>query len=66
MPGAQLARSTPRPLALIRRPRLLSDSGPCYIAAELADGLDEQGIGHACGQPYHPMTQGKIERRVCR
>jgi transposase InsO family protein len=45
-----------------RRPRLLSDNGPSYVAAERADWLDRQGIGHTRGKPYHPMTQGKIER----
>ena len=28
----------------------------------LADYLDEQDIGHTRGKPFHPMTQGKIER----
>ena len=45
-----------------RRPRLLSDNGPSYLATELADWLDQQGMSHARGKPYHPMTQGKIER----
>ena len=44
------------------RPRLLSDNGPSYISAELADWLEEQGMPHTRGRPYHPMTQGKIER----
>jgi len=44
------------------RPRLLSDNGPSYVSAELRDWLDERGIGHTRGRPYHPMTQGKIER----
>ena len=47
---------------LDQRPRLLSDNGPCYVASELADWLDEQGMRHTRGKPYHPMTQGKIER----
>jgi putative transposase len=47
---------------LDRRPRLLSDNGPSCVAAELADWLDGQGMGHSRGKPYHPMTQGKIER----
>jgi len=29
---------------------------------QLADWLEEHGIGHTRGKPYHPMTQGKIER----
>jgi transposase InsO family protein len=43
-------------------PRLLSDNGPSYVAAELADWLNEQGMSHTRAKPYHPMTQGKIER----
>jgi len=44
------------------RPRLLSDNGPSYVSAELRDWLEGQGMGHTRGAPYHPMTQGKIER----
>ena len=44
------------------RPRLLSDNGPSYVSAELKDWLDERGMAHTRGRPYHPMTQGKIER----
>ena len=44
------------------RPRLLSDNGPCYISGELKSYLEKQGMTHTRGAPYHPMTQGKIER----
>ncbi len=44
------------------RPRLLSDNGPSYISSELADWLDERDMQHTRGAPYHPQTQGKIER----
>jgi len=44
------------------RPRLLSDNGPCYLSGELKDYLEKQGMTHTRGAPYHPMTQGKIER----
>ena len=44
------------------KPRLLSDNGPSYIAGELKRYLSDQGITHTRGRPYHPMTQGKIER----
>jgi putative transposase len=44
------------------RPRLLSDNGPSYVATDLSDWLNGQGMKHTRGKPYHPMTQGKIER----
>jgi putative transposase len=45
-----------------RRPRLLSDNGPSYLSAQLGAWLEERGMRHTRGKPYHPMTQGKIER----
>ena len=48
--------------AIKKRPRLLSDNGPSYVAKALAQWLDDQGMTHTRGKPYHPMTQGKIER----
>lgn len=44
------------------RPRLLSDNGPCFISKALAAYLEKRGMRHTRGKPYHPMTQGKIER----
>lgn len=44
------------------RPKLLSDNGPCYISAELHGWVEEYGFHPIRGKPYHPMTQGKIER----
>lgn len=44
------------------KPRLLSDNGASYVAEELADFLLGQGMQHVRGAPYHPQTQGKIER----
>jgi len=44
------------------RPRLLSDNGSCYISKSLGQYLEENGMCHTRGKPYHPMTQGKIER----
>ncbi len=44
------------------RPRLLSDNGPCYISQELREYLKDREMDHTRGRPYHPMTQGKIER----
>lgn len=46
-----------------QRPRLLSDNGSCYIASELQEYLkDNHQINQVHGRPYHPQTQGKIER----
>ena len=44
------------------RPRLLSDNGASYISGDLAEWLDDKKIDHIRGAPYHPQTQGKIER----
>ena len=44
------------------KPRLLSDNGPSYISGDLAAYLDEHDMQHTRGRPYHPQTQGKIER----
>lgn len=44
------------------RPRLLSDNGPSYVSAQLGAWLEDNGMTHTRGRPYHPMTQGKIER----
>ena len=46
----------------VHKPRLLSDNGSSYIAGDLADWLEEQGMDHVRGAPNHPQTQGKIER----
>ncbi len=47
---------------VVHKPRLLSDNGSSYVAAELADYLDDKGMDHVRGAPHHPQTQGKIER----
>ena len=44
------------------KPRLLSDNGSSYISADLAEWLGNQDMKHVRGAPYHPQTQGKIER----
>jgi putative transposase len=45
-----------------QRPRLLSDNGSSYVAEDLAKWLEAKGMQHVRGAPYHPQTQGKIER----
>jgi putative transposase len=44
------------------RPWLLSDNGPAYLSGELREHLGERKMAHVRGAPYHPQTQGKIER----
>ncbi|WP_082020202.1 IS3 family transposase, partial [Leisingera sp. ANG-S] len=60
---------------VLHKPRLLSDRaigtplvretmarGSSYISGELADWLEDRHMDHVRGAPYHPQTQGKIER----
>jgi transposase InsO family protein len=49
-------------IKLRHRPRLLSDNGPAYLSRELGTYLKGRGMTHTRGAPYHPQTQGKIER----
>ena len=44
------------------RPTLLSDNGSRFISEVLAKYLGYHGIRHIFGKPYHPQTQGKVER----
>ena len=55
--GSGLDRAT-----VVHRPRLLSDNGASYVAGDLAKWLEDKGMEHVRGAPYHPQTQGKIER----
>ena len=47
---------------VVHKPRLLSDNGASYVAADLAEYLEDKGMDHVRGAPHHPQTQGKIER----
>jgi RNA-directed DNA polymerase len=49
-------------ITVAHRPRLLSDNGASYVADDLANWLEGKGMQHVRGAPYHPQTQGKIER----
>jgi transposase InsO family protein len=47
---------------VFHKPRLLSDNGSSYVSGDLAEWLDDRDMDHTRGAPYHPQTQGKIER----
>ena len=47
---------------IVHKPRLLSDNGSSYVSGEPAEWLQDKDIKHSRGAPYHPQTQGKIER----
>ena len=44
------------------RTRLLSEDGPGYLSRAFRDHLRLVGIRHILAAPYHPQTNGKLER----
>ncbi|GAB3961812.1 hypothetical protein GCM10028805_61600 [Spirosoma harenae] len=49
-------------LSVGQRPRMLSDNGSAYVFRYLKEYLRGESIEHIRSAPFHPMTQGKIER----
>ena len=44
------------------RPRIITDNGGQYVAAEFKAYLRERDISHSRAHPHHPQSNGKIER----
>ena len=47
---------------VVHKPRLLSDNGSSYVSGDLAECLQNYFMNSDPRAPYHPQTQGKIER----
>ena len=57
-----VARTGMDQIRITDRTRLLSDNGPGYVSRAFRDYLGMVGIKHILATPFHPQTNGKLER----
>ena len=48
---------------VLHKPRLLSDNGSSYVAGDLADWLEEKGMDHVRGAPFHLLPDRRCLHR---
>jgi transposase InsO family protein len=62
--AVELAMERARELGhdLATKPTILSDNGSGFKGEVFAQYLAQHGVRHIFGAPYHPQTQGKVER----
>ena len=51
---------------VVHKPRLLSDNGSSTISSDVAEWLEDHGMDHVRGAPYHPQTQGRSSAGIKR
>ena len=65
---SQVVEAAVEQIPLSNRPRLVRDRGSALISKDFGQYLETKGLGHILASPYHPQTNGKIERyhRSCK
>jgi transposase InsO family protein len=53
---------------LADQPRVVTNRGATFLSRDFGLYLEGRGLGHILASPYHPQTNGKIERyhRSCK
>ena len=51
---------------VVHKPRLLSDNGSSYVSGDLAEWLQDKGMKHSRGAPYHLLSGRRLRRNLPR